>query len=72
MKQQLTDSRQESSENTSKTIRKVRTTVLVWITLGALAILAVPVGILMLLISQIWSGANEVIGRMEAGQKPPR
>lgn len=72
MKQLLTESGYEPADNTSKIMRKVRTTVLVWITLGALAVLAIPVGILMLLISQIWSGANEVIGRMESGQKPLR
>lgn len=62
----------EPANHTSKIARKIRTTVLVWITLGALAILAVPVGILMLLISQIWSGANELLGRMEEAQKPLR
>ena len=71
-KQYMTTTETETTDHTSKVVRKIRTTVLVWITLGALAILAVPVGILMLLISQIWSGANELLGRMESSQKPLR
>lgn len=71
-KRYLTTQDPEKEEHTSKFGRKVRTTVLVWLTLGALAILAVPVGILMLLISQIWSGANELLSRMEYSQKPLR
>lgn len=54
------------TDGSNHRMQKMRTTVIIWAILASLAVLAVPVGILLFLISELWSWANNLVRRLDS------